>query len=212
LKNNQATSSVRHHRPSNLMATRKFIAASLCFIAATTATHLHHSSLPGYTGSLTSALPKMASTSPLEIQLSPGPENSTVACSIRNTDADHTISFLTWDTPFDPVAVNTGVLTLKDAESGAEVPSPRLQIRRMMPPPRDVIFEIAPGSTAERELNLTSPWIPTDGKKYQVGVQGTWRAMWKKPAAEVTDEELSGLKGEAMPADFGSESVEMTLG
>ena len=30
--------------------------------------------------------------------------------------------------------------------------------------------------------------------------------------AEVTDEELSGLKGEAMPGDFGSETVEMTLG
>jgi hypothetical protein len=211
LKTNQAISSVRHYQPSNPMATRKFIAASLCFIAATAhATHLHHSPLPDYTGSLTT---KMASTSPLEIHLSAGPENSTVACSIRNTDADHTISFLTWDTPFDPLAVNTGVLTLKDAESGAEIPSPRMQLRRMMPPPRDSVFEIAPGTTAERELNLSSPWIPTDGKKYQVGVQGTWRAMWKKPAAEVSDEELAALKGdEAMPADFGSESVEMTLG
>jgi len=209
LKTNQAISSVRHHRPSNLMATRGFIAASLCFIAAT-ATHLHHSPLPG---SLNTAFPKMQPTSPLEVQLARGPENSTVACSIRNTDADHTISFLTWDTPFDPLAVNTGVLTLKDAESGAEVPSPGMQIRRMMPPPRDVIFEIAPGAMTERELNLSSPWIPTDGKKYQVSVNGTWRAMWKKPAAEVTDEELAALKGdEAMPGGFSSEAVEMTLG
>jgi hypothetical protein len=191
------------------MATRGFIAASLCFLAAT-ATHLHHSPLPG---TLTTGFPNMASTSPLEVQLKRGPENSTVACSIRNTDADHTISFLTWDSPFDPLAVNTGVLTLKNAETGAEVPSPGMQIRRMMPPPRDMIFEIAPGSSSERELNLSSPWIPTDGKKYQVGVNGTWRALWKKPAAEVTDEELAALKGdEAMPGDFGSETVEMTLG
>ena len=59
---------------------------------------------------------------------------------------------------------------------------------------------------------MSSPWIPTDGKKYQVGVNGTWRAMWKKPAAEVTDGELAALKGDAMPGDFGSETVEMTLG
>lgn len=155
----------------------------------------------------------MESTSPLGVKLSAGPENSTVACNIRNNDAEHTISFLTWDTPFDPLAVNTGVLTLKDAESGAEVPSPGMQIRRMMPPPRDVLFEIAPGSSAERELNLSSPWIPTDGKKYQVAVNGTWRAMWKKPAAEVTDEELAALKGdETMQEGFDSEAVEMTLG
>ena len=163
MRTRQATLSARHshHQPSNPMATRGFIAASLCFIAAT-ATHLHHSPLPG---NLRTAFPTMESTSPLGVKLSAGPENSTVACNIRNNDAEHTISFLTWDTPFDPLAVNTGVLTLKDAESGAEVPSPGMQIRRMMPPPRDVLFEIAPGSSAERELNLSSPWIPTDGKK-----------------------------------------------
>ena len=37
--------------------------------------------------------------------------------------------------------------------------------------------------------------------------------MWKKPAAEVTDEELAALKGdEAMQGGFDSEAVEMTLG
>lgn len=123
------------------------------------------------------------------------------------------MSFLTWDTPFDPLAVNTGVLSLKDAETGVDIPSPGMQLRRQMPPPRDAIVEIAPDSSSERELNLSSPWIPTDGKKYQVAVQGTWRAIWQKPAAQVTDQELAALKGdEAMPGDFQSESVEMVLG
>jgi len=154
----------------------------------------------------------MESTTPLQIQLAAGPENSTVACSIRNTNADDTITFLSWDTPFDPSAVNLGVLTLKDAETGAEIPSPGMQIRRMMPPPRDVLVEIAPGSSSERELDLSSPWIPTDGKKYKVGVTGTWKAVWKKPAAEVTDEELAAFKGdEAIQGGFGSAAVEMTL-
>ena len=155
----------------------------------------------------------MKTTSPLQIQLSPGPENLTVACSIRNNDADHTITFLSWDTPFDPSAVNLGVLTLNDTETGTDIPSPNMQIRRMMPPPRDVLVEIAPGSSSERELDLSSPWIPTDGKKYQVAVKGTWGAVWKKPAADVTDEELAAFKGDAaLQGGFGSEAVEMTLG
>jgi hypothetical protein len=195
------------------MATRVSFAALLCSIAVT-ATHLHHSSTPPFPSDSLSALPsKMDSASPPTVQLSAGPENSTVTCTIRNTDAEHTISFLTWDTPFDPTAINTGVLTLKDADTGAEIPSPNMALRRMMPPPRDAIVEIAPESSSERELNLSSPWIPTDGKKYQVAVQGTWRAIWQKPAAQVTDEELAALKGdEAIQGDFDSGSVEMVLG
>ena len=74
-------------------------------------------------------------------------------------------------------------------------------------------MEIAPKSSVEREFNLSSPWIPTDGKKYLVAVHGTWRAVWQKPASQVSDEELAALKGdEAMQGMFDSESVEMTLG
>lgn len=197
------------------MATRVSIAALLCSVAAT-ATHIHHpSSTPPFPfGSLSATSPEMPSTDSLHVQLSAGSENSTVACTIRNTDSEHTISFLTWDTPFDPTAVNTGVLTLKDAETGADVPSPDMKLNRQMPPPRDALVEIAPESSAERELNLSSPWIPTDGRKYQVGVHGTWRAVWQKPAAQVTNEDLAALKGDqAMQGGFDSGSgVEMILG
>jgi hypothetical protein len=155
----------------------------------------------------------MDSAKPLQVQLSRGSERSTVACTIRNTDAEHTISFLTWDTPFDPLAVNTGVLTLKDAESGADVPSPGMQLRRQMPPPRAALVDILPKSSEERELHLSSPWIPSDGRKYAVAVRGTWTAVWRKPAAQVTDEELAALNGdEVMDGDFDSRSVEMMLG
>lgn len=155
----------------------------------------------------------MASANALQVELTAGSENTTVACTIRNTDSEHTISFLTWDTPFDPTAVNTGVLALRNAETGTDIPSPGMKLNRKMPPPRDALVEIAPKSSAEHELNLSSPWIPTDGKKYQVAVHGTWRAIWQKPATQVSDEELAALKGdEAMQGMFDSESVEMTLG
>lgn len=196
------------------MATRVSFAALLCSIAVT-ATHIHHpSSTPPFPfGNLSPTSPKMVSADSLQVQLTPGPENKTIACTIRNTDPEHTISFLTWDTPFDPTAVNTGVLALKDAETDADIPSPGMKINRKMPPPRDALVEIAPKSFAERELDLSSPWVPTDGKKYQVAVHGTWRAVWQKPATQVSDEELAALKGdEAMEGGFDSGSVEMILG
>jgi hypothetical protein len=155
----------------------------------------------------------MASTDLLQVQLSAIPENTTVVCTIRNTDSENTLTFLTWDTPFDPTAIDTGVLTLKDAETGDDIPSPGMKLNRQMPPPRHALVEIAPKSSAERELNLSSPWIPTDGKKYQVAVNGTWRAVWQKPATQVSDDELAALKGdEAMTGGFESGSVEMVLG
>ena len=197
------------------MATRVSFAALLCSIAVT-ATHIHHpsslaTSVPSGSSSATS--PEMASPESLQVQLAAGPENTTVTCTIRNTDSEHSITFLTWDTPFDPTAVNTGVLTLTDAETGADIPSPGMKLNRKMPPSRDALVEIAPKASAERELNLSSPWIPTDRKKYQVAVNGTWRAVWQKPATQVSDEELAALKGdEAMTGGFESGSVEMVLG
>lgn len=199
------------------LPTRVSFAALLCSIAVT-ATHIHHppSTPPFPFGSLSPSSPKMASADSLQalqVQLAAGSENATLTCTIRNTDSEHTISFLTWDTPFDPTAVNTGVLALRDAETGTDIPSPGLKLNRKMPPSRDALVEIAPQSSAERELNLSSPWIPTDGKKYQVAVHGTWRAVWQKPATQVSDEELAALKGdEAMQGGFDSGNVEMVLG
>lgn len=197
------------------MATRGFIfLAAFLYSTAATATHVHRlAPLPPSRDSLSNSPFNMGSAHPLQIQLSAGSENSTLACTIRNSDPDHAISFLLWDTPFDPTAKNTGVLTLRNAETGAEIPSPGMKLNRQMPPSRDAVVEIAPKSSSEREISLSSPWIPTDGGKYLVGVEGTWRAVWRKPAVEITDDELTALKGdEAMRGGFSSKAVEMTLG
>lgn len=188
------------------------VLAGLLYLTTVTSTHIHHPlPRPPY-GSASDITAKMGSIQPLQVDLSAGPNNSSVACTIRNNDPEHTISFLTWDTPFDPTAVNTGVLTLKDTATGDEIPSPGMKINRQMPPPRDDLQEIAPKSSADRQLNLSSPWIPTDGKKYLIGVQGSWRAVWTKPASSVTDDELAAARGdEAMQGSFHSESVEMEL-
>lgn len=193
------------------MARRALLAGLLC-LTAVSSTHVHRPSPHLPVSNMPAAPASAGSTHPLTVELSAGSANSSVACTIRNSNPQHTITFLTWDTPFDPSAVNAGVVTLKDAETGADIPSPGMKMNRQLPPPREALQEIAAKSSAMRELKLASPWIPTDGKKYVVGVQGSWRAAWQKPAAQITDEELAGVKGDqALQGSFHGEGVEMEL-
>lgn len=86
-----------------------------------------------------------------------------------------------------------------------------MKLNRMLPPPRDELVEIAPGSSATKELGLKSPWIPTDGKKYQLHMRGNWRAAWAKAKADVSEGELEAMRGDGTGSAFESESLEMQL-
>lgn len=91
------------------------------------------------------------------------------------------------------------ILTLKDAESGSEVPSPGLKVSRKLPPPHEDLIEVPAGGEVSEEIELKAPWLPSDGRKMQVAAaEGEWKAVWKKGKDEVKDEEL---------ADFGGEDV-----
>ena len=143
------------------------------------------------------------------VELSSAQSPLTVKVTIRNDSPDKTFSFLSWDSPFDPQALNTGVLCLKDAETGDEIAGPGMKLNRMLPPPREDLVEISPGSSATKELELSSPWIPTDGKKYQIQLRGNWRAAWAKAAADVSDRELESMGGDG--SSFESDHFEMQL-
>ena len=186
------------------MALRTAILATTCFCTLATLYYLS-----------TSQTAIMSSTqAPLgdvAISLSSAQSPLTVKVTIRNDSPDKTFSFLSWDSPFDPQAINTGVLCLKDAETGNTIESPGLKLNRMLPPPRDELVEISPGSSASKELGLKSPWIPTDGRKYQLHMRGNWRAAWAKAAADVSDRELEAMGGDVSSSAFESDSVEMQL-
>jgi hypothetical protein len=147
----------------------------------------------------------------VSVELSLAKAPLTVKVTIRNDSPDKTFSFLSWDSPFDPQAVNTGVLSLKDTETGDEIEGPGLKLHRMLPPPRDDLIEISPGSSSTRELGLRSPWVPTDGKKYQIQLRGSWRAAWSKVAADVSDRELESMGSDGAPKPFESGQLEMQL-
>lgn len=153
------------------------------------------------------------SSSDLKIQLSSGSSPSVLKVTVENKSQKQTFSLLTWNTPLDEQALNIGALTLEDAQTGEAVPGPQMKVNRKLPPPRDAVVEVSPQSTASKEVNLSFPWIPKDGKVYRIKAQGAWKAVWAKPASQITDEELSEMAGDSHhDENISSEDMELRLG
>lgn len=153
------------------------------------------------------------STEDLKIQLSSGSSSTVLKVTVKNESKSKTFSLLTWNTPLDEQALNIGALTLEDAKTGHAVPGPQMKVNRKLPPPRDAVLEVSPQSTVSREVNLSFPWIPKDGKVYRVQVQGPWKAVWAKPASQITDDELSEMTGDShLSEKINSGTVELQLG
>lgn len=150
----------------------------------------------------------------MKVRLSSGSSPSVLKVTVENESRSNTYALLTWNTPLDEQALNIGALTLEDAKTGEAVPGPQMKVNRKLPPSRDAVLEVAPQSTASKEVKLSVPWLPKDGKTYRVKVQGPWKAVWAKPATQVTDEELSEMIGDShlLEETIRSDSVELQLG
>lgn len=133
-------------------------------------------------------------------------ETRTIHLSILNENT-RPVTLLTWDTPLDPSALSTGILQIVDASTGEIIPGPGLKLNRLLPPPRDALVTILPGSTVEKELELKAPWLARKGRSVTVLAEGSWRAVWTKSAEDISDEELAAMTGEeVMTGPFGSVS------
>jgi hypothetical protein len=132
----------------------------------------------------------------LSIRCSFDAPSRTLTVTLENTSPDKTYTLLTWDTPLDPQALNLGALTLEDVDTGAAVEGPRLKINRKLPPSRDAFVQVLPEQSSSKTLNIDLPWIPRDGRTVRFRAQGSWKAVWAKPLAEVTDQEVGELTGD----------------
>jgi hypothetical protein len=189
------------------MTVRAVVLSLLCFVSLIAI--YKSSALTFYTMSPSEQI----STEDLKIQLSSGSSSAVLKVTVNNESKSKTFSLLTWNTPLDEQALNIGALTLEDAKSGEAVPGPQMKVNRKLPPPRDAVLEVCPQSTVSREVNLSFPWIPKDGKVYRVQVQGPWKAVWAKPASQITDDELSEMTGDShLSENISSETVELQLG
>ena len=163
------------------------------------------------TSIMASSSSDQAALDAVTIELSPAEGPLAIKVTIQNNSPDKFFTFLRWDSPFCPTVLLTGVLCIKDAETGDEIEGDILYLNRQLPPRHDCLEEIGPASSATREIKLQAPWIPTDGKKYLLQMRGSWRAAWPKAIADVTDYELEDYGADIYPVDFESGPLEMQL-
>lgn len=116
----------------------------------------------------------------------------TLRVTLKNDNKKTPYTFLKWSTPLDASALNTGVFSITDADSGAEVEQVTLQIRRRMPPGQSQLIGVEPGGEESVEVVFDKPWMPeTKPAKYKVHAQGLLKGAWDKPKSEVTDDETN---------------------
>ena len=142
-------------------------------------------------------------------QISKSPPSLLV--TLKNSNPSSTFTLLKWGTPLDPSALNLGVFKLVDTETGEEVKTDIIKIGRKVPPSRDQLQEIAPGTEHAIELVFDKPWMPEKKPaKYRVKVEGTFYAVWEKDAKDVADNELE-LYHESQFSERSFVSSEATL-
>ncbi|CAK1366126.1 hypothetical protein CB0940_09443 [Cercospora beticola] len=157
----------------------------------------------------------MATTSiieDLEVSLSASEQSQTVKAKVRNLSTSTTYTFFTWDTVLDSLSpLATGTLQLRSKSSGQAIESPRVLARRVMPPRREDLAEIAPKSETSNEVMLKGPWLPQDAEAYIVRAVGSWRAVWRKPISEISDAELESIEGDIAEGTFESNDLVVSL-
>ena len=115
----------------------------------------------------------------------------TLLITLKNNHPSATYTVLTWDTPLDSSALNTGVFTLTDEETSEEVEQVDIQVNRKMPPAQDQLVTLEPGTDHTVELVLDKAWLPskTPGK-YKITAEGEFNGVWRKRKGDLTEDEL----------------------
>ncbi|KAI5364799.1 hypothetical protein Slin14017_G046890 [Septoria linicola] len=153
------------------------------------------------------------STKELNVQLSESDQPRTIKATIRNTSPSTTYTFLRWDTVIDNVnPLAKGTLVLSRTSTGQVVEGPGVMINRAMPPPREDLVELGPGNHVSTDVAMKGPWVLEDGSEYTVKARGSWRAVWPKPASQLTDEELETVGGtDVLQGEFASNEATLVL-
>ncbi|KAF2710096.1 hypothetical protein K504DRAFT_466523 [Pleomassaria siparia CBS 279.74] len=146
----------------------------------------------------------------LEFKLSQKSKNPpSVLVTLKNNNPSSTFTILKWNTPLDSHAGNLGVFKFKDAETGEELKTDVLMLRRKMPIEQDQLQEIAPGAEYSTEVTFSQPWMPREPAKFKVRAEGTYAAAWDKVIGEVEKSELDAYT--ASPYNDRTFSSEETL-
>jgi hypothetical protein len=173
--------------------------------------YLNTSSTP----TLNMSTPPSGETVPgLEFKLSQISRNPpSLLVTLKNTSPDTPYTLLKWGTPLDVQALNLGLFKMVDAATGREVEMHNLKINRVMPPAREDLVTVAPGTEEATEVVFNKPWMPeTKPATYKVKAEGVFTGVWdsygdKVEAGDLETYSSSPLSGRA----FRTNEVEMRV-
>ena len=137
-----------------------------------------------------------------------------VRVALQNTHPSAPFTALKWDTPFDENPLVLGVFAISDGATGEEVEVTRIMRNRKLPPTKDALLDLRPRATIETEVTLTAPIVELEkGKKYDVEVRGSWKAVWPYRIADVTSTDLEKMRGseQALTGDLESNKLSLVI-
>lgn len=128
----------------------------------------------------------------LEFKLSQISRNPpSLLVTLKNNNPSTPFTLLKWGTPLDSQASNLGVFKLVDEETGSEVPTDILMLNRKMPPSKEDLVTVAPGTEEATEVVFDKPWMP--GKmpaKYKVKAEGSFAGIWGQYGGDLEESDL----------------------
>lgn len=145
-------------------------------------------------------------------ELEPKTSPPTIVATVTNMHESTTITLLKWDTPFDDQAMLLGLFQIKNTEDGTILPPAGIKLNRQLPPPEDAFLEIAPRHAITKEIVLGGPGARLrKGRKYEVQVKGSWKAVWQASVADVGYQNLQKMGGGTGVVSFEFESNAVTF-
>lgn len=127
----------------------------------------------------------------LEFKLSQISRNPpSLLVTLKNTSPTP-YTLLKWATPLDVQAQNLGLFKVVDEATGKELEIPQIKISRLMPPTREDLVTVAPGTEEATEVVFDKPWMPeTKPAKYQVRAEGAFAGIWDRYGNDISESEL----------------------
>lgn len=138
----------------------------------------------------------------------------TVLVTVENKNSEP-VTILSYGSALDPLALQTGLLSIKPDGAQGPLDIPKIQVQRQWPPPADAVIGIEAGGSARNEIVLREPIVPMEkvGGKAAVQLKGRWDAVWAKDKGGVNAAALESgsTDGDAFSGNFESDEIEITV-
>ncbi|KJZ79541.1 hypothetical protein HIM_01010 [Hirsutella minnesotensis 3608] len=123
------------------------------------------------------------------------------------------VTIVDYQSPLDPLALQTGLLSITPAGSSQPLQLRTIQVKRVWPPREDSLPDIKPGATAYNDLVLKEPTVPMEqlGKRAKVILKGRWMAVWPRSRDQISKEELENAASSAFSGEYSSQPLEIQI-